>query len=57
MTINLEELTDEERWLIEVMVQQMNVLVEHMCYDPVYDTSYSNAWFNLKEKLGLGDID
>ena len=54
--IDIEKLSDEERWLIETMVFQMDLLVSQMYRYPVYDQSYSNAWFNLKEKLGLGDI-
>lgn len=54
--INIEELTDEEKWLLDTMVKQMDVLVNQMYYYPVYEQQYSNAWFNLKEKLGLGDI-
>ena len=54
--INIEELNDEEKWLIETMVRQMDVLVNQMCIYPVYDVSYCNAWFDLKEKLGLGDL-
>ena len=54
--IDIEKLSDEERWLIETMVFQMDLLVSQMYRYPVYDQSYSNTWFNLKEKLGLGDI-
>ena len=54
--IDIEKLSEEERWLIETMVFQMDLLVSQMCECPVYDQSYSTAWFNLKEKLGLGDI-
>ena len=54
--INIEELNDEEKWLLNTMVKQMDVLVDQMGIYPVYDVSYSNAWFNLKEKLGLDDL-
>ena len=54
--INIEELNDEEKWLVETMIKQMDSLVNQMGIYPVYDVSYSNAWFNLKEKLGLGDL-
>lgn len=57
MTINLEELSDEEKWLLDTMVRQMDVLVNQMYFYPVYEQSYPNIWFNLKEKLGLGNID
>lgn len=54
--INIEELSDEEKWLLDTMVRQMDVLVNQMYFYPVYKQQYSNTWFNLKEKLGLGDI-
>lgn len=54
--INIEELTEEEKWLVETMVFQMDLLVSQMYNYPVYERGYSNIWFNLKEKLGLGDI-
>ena len=50
MKINLEELTETELWLVETMVRQMNIVVDQ-------EQWLSNDWFNLKEKLGLGDID
>lgn len=54
--INIEELSDEEKWLLDTMVRQMDVLVNQMYFYPMYEQQYSNIWFNLKEKLGLGDI-
>ena len=54
--INIEELNDEEKWLLDTMIKQMDVLVDQMHSYPMYEQQYSNIWFNLKEKLGLGDI-
>lgn len=54
--IDIEKLSDEEKWLLDTMVRQMDVLVNQMFFYPVYEQIYSNIWFNLKEKLGLGDI-
>lgn len=54
--INIEELSSEEKWLLDTMVKQMDVLLDQMHSYPVYEQQYSNIWFNLKEKLGLGGI-
>lgn len=53
--LKIEELTDEEKWLIETMVFQMDLLVSQMEKNPIYE-NYSNDWFYLKEKLGVENI-
>jgi hypothetical protein len=57
MEINLEELNETELWLVETMVRQMNLVVDQLYKNPLYEQWLSNDWFNLKEKLGLSDID
>jgi hypothetical protein len=57
MKINLEELNETELWLVETMVRQMNLVVDQLYKNPLYEQWLSNDWFNLKEKLGLSDID
>ena len=57
MKINLEELNETELWLVETMVRQMNIVVDQLYKNPLYEQWLSNDWVNLKEKLGLGDID
>lgn len=57
MKINLEELTDIEYWLVETMVKQMNLTIDQLYKNPLYEQWLSNDWFALKEKLGLEDID
>ena len=57
MKINLEELNETELWLVETMVRQMNLVVDQLYKNPLYEQWLSNDWFCLKEKLGLENID
>lgn len=54
--INIEDLTDDEVMLLTMAFKSVEETIEIMRYHYYCGVDLCNTLFNLKEKLGIGDI-
>ena len=51
-----EDFTDEQFNMLKMMFGMAEQMAYRMGQDPYYDHSFSNTFFELKEKLGVLDL-
>lgn len=54
--VNIEELTENEIYLLKLAFRLANKVVEMQHRDPCYGLDMRDDLFNLKEKLGIYDL-